>query len=209
MKPTLTILLIFFCCFFVVFSQDFFDNKRESSPQFQIIYSMEYDLPFWMKLIKKWMPQKTVLYTAKNSTRMEVEMSAMGSKNNVIYIENYDQMQHYLQNTTIKNDSVVDYTFEKKKIEIDSISTILFRNEKKTILGYPCKSFIIDNDSSTIRGFLSPDIPCPGILITGQDYGLPMEYQEVDKNQKVTIFFKITDFIEESFDSTRFTLSDK
>ncbi|MAZ58530.1 MAG: hypothetical protein CMP56_03890 [Flavobacteriales bacterium] len=199
------VLFLFFPC--LSFCQ--IPNKNQ---QLKVVYSIEYEkIPFKMRMFKKHLPVESVSYYSilgsRNETSIDIKMMNEHMMSSTIFVENDSLNIRWEKTLTIVNDSIVDSRFlEKEQIVEDAETSIVLGENKKTILGYNCISFSVENDSSKINGFLAPDINGKGKF---QYHGLPLEFTMTSKKEKTTIVQRAEIILTEPLNRKKFILTEK
>lgn len=189
-----------------------FSQIPEKNKQLKVTYSIQYEkIPFKMRMFKKHLPTESIKYYSKLGSRNEIniDIKMMGEHmtSSTIFVQNDSVNLSWEKNLTIVNDSILQNQFIEKKTESEDIETnILLGADKKTILGYNCIYFSIENDSSKINGFLAPDIDGKGEF---KNHGLPLEFTMTSKKEKTTIVTKVEKISIEPINRSKFFLTEQ
>ena len=183
---------LFFTLYYLPLSSQTNDVNWPYNEQLKISYSLEYDeLPLKMRMFKKMLPKKSTVFYSQLGSRKELNINTkiMGRpiSSSTIIIENYTDSIISIKVSGIAGDSLIEEIINKPKIQ--NTSKLLLGNEEKEILGYNCISFLIDNDSTSTKGFLATKI---NGVNEYHGYGMPLEYQTVDKSTKLISLVKAT-----------------
>ena len=190
----------------------FFGQIPKKSEQLKVVYSIEYEkIPFKMRMFKKHLPTESVNYYStlgsRHETNIVIKMMGEHMNSTTIFVKNDSLNLRWEKVVTIVNDSIVDNHFLKKKDESENTETsILLGKNKKTILGYHCISFSIENDSSKTNGFLAPSINGKD---TFEAYGLPLEFTITSKKEKTTIIKRAKTIEIEPLNQKKFILTEQ
>ena len=179
------LLLILFCLPIFAYSQ----SKNE---QLVVQYSMDYKLPLMKRLFKGMMPKSCTIYYSSNAYRIEAEMSILGMKGKIVDICNYTKMESIsMMNISgkKKNQEMDTTMYQTDKIFIDSITKANYFSDNKKILNTECVKFSCENNDEKSIGFLSKEFSAIGAIVEGKDFGLPLEWEQYDKEENITIIF--------------------
>ena len=179
------LLLILLCLPVFAYSQ----SKNE---QLVVQYSMDYKLPLMKRLFKGMMPKSCTIYYSSNAYRIEAEMSILGMDGKVVDICNYTKMESIsMMNISgkKKNQEMDTTMYQTNKIFIDSITKVNYFLDNKKILNTKCVKFSYENNNEKSIGFLSKEFSAIGAIIEGKDFGLPLEWETYDKEEKIKITF--------------------
>ncbi len=171
------------------------DGIWPNGEQLKISYSIEYDeLPLKMKMFKKMLPKKSIVFYSQLGSRKELNINTkiMGQQisSSTIIIENYTDSIISIKVSAIAGDSLIEEILNHPKTQ--NTSKLLLGNDKKEILGYNCISFLSDNDSTSTSGFLATKI---NGVNEYHGYGMPLEYQTVDKSTNLITLIKATSIL--------------
>ena len=183
-------------------------QSNQTKKQIKTDISIDYKLPLLMKPFKKSFPKKGALYISSIGSRLESTLKLLGNNINTVLIENYEKgyLIEYVQIT--KKDTIEEH-INFSELKPDTNTTIYIGEKIKNIMGYRCKDFIVQTDTTEIKGFLTEELIGTGLLIKGKDYGFPLEYTETYKKSKIikSISVKTETVTKEFFDSTKFLLN--
>ena len=190
----------------------FFVFSQSQEEQLVVDYTMDYKLPLLKRVAKGMMPKSCTVTYSSYATRMDNSTSLLKGKinYNITAIENYDYLKSSAKTNIIakkKGKTVMDSsTYVIEDIIVDTLTKLYFNNQKKIILDIECEEFTFENEDEKGFGCISRKHSAIGALVTGVDYGLPLEFEVYDKKEKITAIMKVQKINIEPLDNSLYDI---